>query len=94
MDDPRPARVWDAIEDDPAEATVWRLRSTLMIALTDTITHHRWTAATAAAQLGVDTARIAALTDGHINQFTLDDLSNLATRAGLRLDLEITAGGR
>ena len=45
--------VWDAIEDTPQEAENMRLRSRLMIALTEHIESSGWTQVSAAERLGV-----------------------------------------
>lgn len=79
--------VWDAIEDTPAEAANMRLRASLMIALTDHISRAGLSQARAAKRLGVTQPRISDLMRGKIDLFGLDTLVNMATAAGLQVEL-------
>mgnify|MGYP001105049556 CR=1 FL=1 len=79
--------VWDAIEAQDAKNL--RLRSRLMMALTEHITAVGWTQNDAAVRLGVTQPRISDLVRGKINLFSLDALVNMATAAGLRVDITI-----
>lgn len=81
--------VWDAIEDTPEEAENMKLRSMLMIALKNHITRTGMSQAQAAKLFGVTQPRISDLMRGKINLFALDALVNMATAAGLHIEMRI-----
>jgi predicted XRE-type DNA-binding protein len=81
--------VWDAVEDTPAQAENMRLRSTLMMALKDHITHEGYSQGQAAKLLGVTQPRVSDLMRGKIDLFGLDSLVNMAVAAGLRVELHV-----
>ena len=87
------ASVWDAVEDNPAEAANMRLRSKLMITIRQVVAGWGVTQAAAARRLEVTQPRLNDLLRGRINNFSLDALVVLAARAGLdvRLQVERTA---
>ena len=82
--------VWDALEDTPTEAENMRLRSSLMIAITATVSAWQMTQTEAARRLGVTQPRLNNLLRGRVGKFSLDALVALAARAGLAVHLEIT----
>ena len=81
--------VWEAIEDTPEEAENMKLRSVLMTALKQHIARSSMTQAEAARQLGVTQPRVSDLMRGKINLFGLDALVNMATAAGLRIEMQV-----
>jgi predicted XRE-type DNA-binding protein len=83
--------VWDAIEDAPEQAANMKLRSVLMIALKDHITSIGMSQAQAAQLFGVTQPRVSDLMRGKINLFALDALVNMATAAGLRVEMHLHA---
>ncbi len=83
------SNVWDAIEDTPQQAANMRLRSVLMIALKDHITRTGLSQSQAAQLLGVTQPRVSDLMRGKINLFALDALVNMATAAGLRIEMHV-----
>ena len=89
MTDERFESVWDAIEDNPAEAENLKLRSAMMMALKDHIKRQRLSQAEAATLLGVTQPRISDLMRGKIDLFGLDTLVNMVTAAGMHIDLKI-----
>lgn len=89
MDKQRFASVWDALEDTPEAAENMKLRSSLMIALKDQIAQKELTQAQAAKLLGITQPRVSDLMRGKINLFGLDTLVNMATRAGLKVELRV-----
>lgn len=91
MTNERFASVWEAIEDTAAAAENMKLRSALMMALEQRIKAQAWTQVEAARHLGVTQPRVSDLLRGKIDLFSLDTLVNMATAAGLRLDLHIAA---
>ena len=81
--------VWDAIEDDPAQAENLKLRSALMMALIDHIRKQGLTQSEAAKLLGVTQPRISNLVRGKIDLFGLDTLVNMVAAAGMHIDLKV-----
>ena len=89
MSKQRFASVWDAIEDTPEEAENMKLRSALMTALKSHITRTGMSQAQAAKIFGVTQPRISDLMRGKINLFGLDALVNMATAAGLHIEMRV-----
>jgi predicted XRE-type DNA-binding protein len=82
--------VWDALKDIPTEAENMKLRSTLMIAISEAVSAWQVTQMDAARRLGVTQPRLNDLLRGRVGKFSLDALVALAARAGLSVHLEIT----
>jgi len=76
------------------EARNLALRSEIMIRIEEFVERSGMTQARAAARLGLTQPRLNALLKGRIDQFSLDALVNVATRAGLQVDLLVTAPKR
>ena len=89
MSNQRFASVWDAIEDTPIDAENMKLRSVLMTALKNHLTRAEMSQAQAAKLFGVTRPRISDLMRGKINLFGLDALVNMATAAGLHIEMRI-----
>jgi predicted XRE-type DNA-binding protein len=89
MSNQRFASVWDAIEDTPEEAENMRLRSVLMTALKSHLARTEMSQAQAARLFGVTQPRVSDLMRGKINLFGLDALVNMATAAGLRVEMQV-----
>jgi predicted XRE-type DNA-binding protein len=83
------ASVWDALEDASTEVANMRLRSSLMIAITEAVAAWRVNQTEAARGLRVTQPRLNDLRRGRIDKFSLDALVELAARAGLAVHLEI-----
>ena len=83
--------VWDALENSPEEAAAMTMRSNVMIAVTDAVRAWNITQADAARRLGITQPRLNDLLRRKINKFSLDTLLVLATRAGLKVKIEIRA---
>jgi predicted XRE-type DNA-binding protein len=81
--------VWDTIENTPERATNMKLRSELMIALKNHIARAGMSQAQAAQLFGVTQPRVSDLMRGKINLFALDALVNMATAAGLGIELRV-----
>jgi predicted XRE-type DNA-binding protein len=77
------ADVWDAIEDTPQQAASMRVRSELMMGLTEVIREKGITQGDAAALFGVTQPRVSDLMRGKINLFSLDTLIDMAATAGM-----------
>lgn len=84
------ANIWDAIEQDPAEAENMKLRSHLMLSLERHIRSKNWTQAEAARLLKVTQPRISDLLNGKISLFSLDTLVNMLVAAGLRVEMRVS----
>lgn len=89
MSNQRFASVWDAIEDTPEEAENMKLRSVLLTALKNHITRSEMNQTEAAKLFGVTQPRVSDLMRGKINLFGLDTLVNMATAAGLHIEMRI-----
>lgn len=85
----RYASVWDAIEENPAEAENMKLRARLMTAVRDYIAREGLSQAQAAKLFGVTQPRISDLVRGKIDLFSIDMLINMLATAGVRVDLKI-----
>jgi predicted XRE-type DNA-binding protein len=83
--------VWDALEDTPADAENMKLRSGLMIRISDAVSSWNIPATEAAGRLGVTLPCLRDLMLGRVGNFTLDTLVALAARAGLAVHIEVTA---
>jgi len=83
------ASVREAIEDTPAEAENMKLRSSLMMALKEHIARAAMSQSQAAKLLGVTQPRVSDLMRGKINLFGLDALVNMATAAGLHVEMRV-----
>jgi predicted XRE-type DNA-binding protein len=90
MNRQRFASVWDALEDTPEEAENMKLRSILMTALKNHLTRADMSQAQAAKLLGVTQPRVSDLMRGKINLFALDALVNMATSAGLHIEMRVS----
>jgi predicted XRE-type DNA-binding protein len=85
------ANVWDALEDDPVRAENLRLRSALLIQVTQKIKSMGITQQQAASLLQISQPRVCALLQGKIEQFRLDSLVDMAHRLGLSVQISIAA---
>ena len=83
--------VWDALEDDPIKAKNLKLRSALMMAISEHIEEAKVTQIEAAKLLHITQPRVSALITGKIEEFRLDTLINLAHRLGLHVTMQIAA---
>ncbi len=74
---------------DPAEAEVMKMRTEVMIRTAQQLKAKGWTQAEAARHLGITQPRVSRLVKGKVEDFSLDMLLTLATRAGLHPQLEL-----
>jgi predicted XRE-type DNA-binding protein len=81
--------VWDALEDTPTGAENMKLRSSLIIAISQAVSAWGMTQTDTARRLGVTQPRLNDLLRGRLGKFSLDALVALAARAGLTVHLEI-----
>jgi predicted XRE-type DNA-binding protein len=80
---------WDAIEDTPAQAETMKLRSLLMMAISEHIKSNGLSQTQAAKLFGVTQPRISDLIRGKINLFSIDTLIAMLSSAGLQIELKI-----
>jgi predicted XRE-type DNA-binding protein len=83
--------VWDALEDDPVRRENLKLRSELMIKISETIKARSLKQQDAADLLQISQPRVSALMKGKIDEFRLDTLVDLAHRLGLHVSINIAA---
>ena len=83
--------IWDAIEDDPVRVENLKLRSALLIEITETIKNLALTQQQAAKLLHLTQPRVSALLKGKINDFRLDSLVDIAHRLGLHVTISVAA---
>lgn len=81
--------VWDAIESSSEEAANMKVRAELMIALQERVKRQHGTQAEKAEKLGINQPRFNDLLKGRIDKFSLDALVNIASRAGLKVNLQV-----
>ena len=81
--------VWDAIEDSSEEAANMKVRAELMITLEERVKRLNGTQADKAEKLGITQPRLNDLLKGRIDKFSLDALVNIASKAGLQIDLRV-----
>lgn len=82
------ASVWDAIEG-AEQAQNMKLRSTLMMALKEHIERTGLSQIEVAKLFGVTQPRVSDLMRGKISLFGIDTLVNMATAAGLQVELQV-----
>ncbi|MDR2000026.1 MAG: helix-turn-helix domain-containing protein [Zoogloeaceae bacterium] len=73
----------------PAEAEVMKLRAEVMIRMRQHLEAQHWTQAEAARRLQITQPRVSRLIKGKTEDFSLDMLLTLATRAGLHPELRL-----
>jgi predicted XRE-type DNA-binding protein len=79
--------VFDAIADTPAQAANMKARADLLSAITAQVQSWQLTQGAAAARLGITRPRLNDLLQGKLGKFSLDALVNLATAAGLTMEI-------
>ena len=83
--------VWDALEEDPVRAQNLKLRSVLLIDITEKLRSLDLTQARAAEILCINQPRVSALLQGKIDKFRLDSLVDMAHRLGLNVSIQVAA---
>jgi predicted XRE-type DNA-binding protein len=81
--------VWDALADTPEEALNLTFRSDLMSSIEKMVDSWNVTQAEAAKRLGITRPRLNDLMRGKLSKFSLDALTTLAIRAGLKVQLSV-----
>lgn len=83
--------VWDALEDDPIRRENLKLRSALMIAISQAIEARGLKQQEAAELLLITQPRVSALMKGKLEAFRLDTLVDIAHRLGLHVSISVAA---
>lgn len=83
------SNVWDALEDDASIAANLKLRSTLMMKITEYVADNGLTQSQAAINLGTTQPRLNDVLRGKIDKCTVDRLVNMLTRVGYSVDIQI-----
>ena len=83
--------IWDAIEDDPIRVENLKLRSAVLIEITETLKNRELTQQQTAELLHITQPRVSALLKGKTNDFRLDSLVDMAHRLGLHVTLNVAA---
>jgi predicted XRE-type DNA-binding protein len=81
--------IWDALFDDPVEATNLRMRADLMTAIERHVREWGVTQKEAAVRLGITQPRLNLLLKGRIDDFSLDALVALLKPAGLEIEFSV-----
>ena len=82
--------VWDALENTPEQAACMRVRSDLMMALTEVIRGRGMTQDEAATLFGVTQPRISDLMRGKITLFSIDTLIDMAATANMSPTIKVS----
>ena len=82
--------VWDALEDTLEQAACMRVRSELMMALTEVIHGRGMTQDEAATLFGVTQPRISDLMRGKITLFSIDTLIDMAATADMSPTVKVS----
>jgi predicted XRE-type DNA-binding protein len=90
-DNKRFESVWETLEDDPVRVENLKLRSALMIQITERLKNQGLTQTQAAEILRITQPRVSALLKGRINDFRLDSLVDMAHRLGLHVSIQVAA---
>jgi predicted XRE-type DNA-binding protein len=81
--------VWDAIEDDPAQAANMKHRSALMMEISEHIKAKGLNQTEAARLFAVSQPRISDLMRGKIGMFSIDTLVAMLEAAGIGIDIRV-----
>ena len=83
--------VWDALEEDPVRVQNLKLRSVLLMEITEKLRSLDLTQAKAAEILCINQPRVSALLKGKISEFRLDSMVDMAHRLGLNVSIRVAA---
>jgi len=83
------ADAFDALSDTPAEAANMKARADLLAILVERVKSWSLPQEAASARLGIARPRLNDLLRGKLGKFSLDALVNLATAAGLKLEIRV-----
>ncbi|VAW41713.1 hypothetical protein MNBD_GAMMA01-684 [hydrothermal vent metagenome] len=81
--------VWDALEDDPSKRGNLKIRSKLLVSISEEIKNTGETQSHIAGVLGIKQPRVSALVTGKISMFSVDYLLDIAYKLGLHVSMQI-----
>lgn len=81
--------IWDALEDDPVIAANMKLRSVLMMEISQYFKHSGLTQKQAAEKLGTTQPRLNDVLKGKIEKCTVDRLINMLEHAGKHVTVKV-----
>lgn len=90
MANERFTNIWDALAATPEEAENLRIRSKLMMELSDTVRSWDLPQKEAAAKLHISQPRLNDVLKGKIQKFSLDALVNLLAAANMRIEISVS----
>ena len=76
--------VFDAVTDNPEEASELQTRADLMSVIRDIVQDNNWKQAEAATRMGLTQPRVSNLLNGKIDNFSIDLLMTCLVRLGYR----------
>lgn len=76
--------IFDAITDNPEQASELKTRADLMSVIRDIVQENNWKQAEAAAKMGLTQPRMSNLLNGKIDKFSIDLLMTCLFRLGYR----------
>ena len=82
--------VWDAIESDQVQAANLKLRSQLMMKVSEYVKQSGLTQAEAAKMLGTTQPRLNDVLKGRIEKCTVDRLVNMLAAVGYKVKMDIS----
>ena len=77
--------IWEAIEDDPVKEQDFKLRSHLMMAISNKIELSALTLSEVSSKLNIPQSHVDALLNGKINEFQVGELTKIADQLQLKL---------
>ena len=83
--------IWEALENNPAQAANLKLRSSLMMEILEFVRKTGLTQAEAAKKLGTTQPRLNDVLKGKIDKCTVDRLVNMLAAVGYRVNLSVEA---
>ena len=81
--------VWDALEETPAQAENMKLRSSLMMAISEYVKKSKLTQKEVAKQMGTTQPRLNDVIKGRIEKCTVDRLVNMLATVGYKVEVSV-----
>lgn len=82
--------VWDALELDPVKSANLKLRSELMVKISEIVRQSGLTQVQAAKKLGTTQPRLNDVLKGRIEKCSVDRLVNMLAAVGYQIDIKIS----
>ena len=81
--------IWDALEETPAQAENMKLRSSLMMAISEYVKKSKLTQKEVAKQMGTTQPRLNDVIKGRIEKCTVDRLVNMLATVGYKVEVSV-----